>query len=448
MTRIAVVGGGISGLAAAYFLRDHDVTLIDGAAELGGKLRTSQVAGVPVDEGAEQLLVRRPEAVALAAELGLGDVLVNPVTSSASVWSRGALRPLPQRTLMGVPSSARSVSGVLAPAEVARVAIDHVLPGSAPVDDVSVAAYVGHRVGSAVVDRLVEPLLGGVYAGRAELLSLQATMPQLPRVDGSLIAAVRGAVPPPSGAPVFAAMPGGMSRLVGALENAVKARIVRGRLVRRIEPAEGGFRVVHGASNDEQVLPVEAVVLATPATATARLVADIVPAAVGDLAAIDYASVAIVTLAFAAADWRDVGGSGYLVPALPGRPVKAVTFSSAKWPHLAGDVTIVRASIGRYGDVTELQRDDDELVNAVRAELRSTLGILASPIDSRVTRWGGGLPQYAVGHLDRVRRIKAAIAAVPGLAVCGAAYGGLGVPACIGSAREAAALVVSRPDRA
>jgi len=125
-----------------------------------------------------------------------------------------------------------------------------------------------------------------------------------------------------------------------------------------------------------------------------------------------------------------------------------VTFSSAKWPHLAGDVTIVRASIGRYGDVTELQRDDDELVSAVRAELRSTLGILASPIDSRVTRWGGGLPQYAVGHLDRVRRIKAAIAAVPGLAVCGAAYDGLGVPACIGSAREAAALVVSRPDRA
>jgi len=438
MARVVVVGGGVSGLAAAYFLRGHTVTLVEGAERLGGKLRTSGVAGLPVDEGAEQLLVRRPEAIALAKELGLGDYLVHPATSSASVWSRGRLRPLPQRTLMGVPSSAQSVAGVLSPWEVARVELDRVLPGRAPVEDMSVASYVGKRVGRAVVDRLVEPLLGGVYAGRADLLSLHATMPQLPRADGSLMAAVRAALPPAtSDAPVFAALSGGMTRLVDALQSSLDADVIRGRLVRRIERTEGGFRVVHGPTIDEQAVAADAVVVATPAAASARLLADVAPAAATDLAAIDYASVAIVTLAFSSAQWPDVAGSGYLVPALPGRPVKAVTFASSKWRHLAGEVTIVRASIGRFGDVTELQRDDDELVAAVRDELRSTLGVTATPIDARVTRWGGGLPQYTVGHMERVGRIRAAVAAVPGLAVCGAAYDGLGVPACIGSARAA-----------
>ena len=437
MARVVVVGAGIAGLTAAYLLRDHDVTVIDGANRLGGKLRTSEVAGMPVDEGAEQLLVRRPEAVSLARELGLGDELVNPTTSSAWVWARGRLRPLPSRTMMGVPSSARSVSGVLAPLEVARVGLDRVLPGKAPVDDVSVASYVGRRMGAAVVDRLVEPLLGGVYAGRAQLLSLHATMPQLPRVNGSLMSAVADAVPPPTEGAVFAAMPGGMSRLVDALERAAAATVVRGRLVRRIERVDGGYRIVHGATTDERAEHADAIVVATPATTAARLLDDVAPAAVADLAAIDYASVAIITLAFAAGDWPATSGSGYLVPALPGRPVKAVTFSSQKWPHLRGDVVIVRASIGRYGDVTDLQRDDDELAGAVRTELRDTLGVTTEPVAHRVSRWGGGLPQYTVGHLDRVRRIRAAVGDVPGLAVCGAAYDGVGVPATIASARLA-----------
>jgi oxygen-dependent protoporphyrinogen oxidase len=137
----------------------------------------------------------------------------------------------------------------------------------------------------------------------------------------------------------------------------------------------------------------------------------------------------------------DLAGSGYLVPALPGRPVKAVTFTSGKWAHLRGEVTVVRASVGRHGDVADVQRDDGELVVDVRNELERTVGVRAQPVASRVSRWGGGLPQYAVGHLDRVRRVREAVAAVPGLAVCGAAYDGIGVPACIGSAERAAALV-------
>jgi oxygen-dependent protoporphyrinogen oxidase len=444
MADVVVVGGGIAGLAAAYYLRGHTVTVIDGAAHLGGKLRTSDIAGLAVDEGAEQLLVRRPEAVALATEVGLGAELVNPTTSSASIWSRGRLRPLPAGTLMGVPSSARLASGVLAPWEVARAALDHVLPGRAPVEDVSVASYVGRRVGRAVVDRLVEPLLGGVYAGRAELLSLHATMPQLPRVDGSLLSAVAKSVSAPTGDPVFAAVPGGMQRLVDAVERAAGANVVRGRTVRRIERTPDGFVVVHGPTTDERAVAADAVVVATPAAPAARLLADIAPAAATELAAIDYASVAIVTLAFAAADWPAVEGSGYLVPVLPGRPVKAVTFASSKWLHLRpADVVVVRASIGRYDDTADLQRDDAELVAAVRAELEMTVQPAAAPVASRVTRWGGGLPQYAVGHLERVRRIRLGVSAVTGLAVCGAAYDGVGVPACIGSAKRAATEVLS-----
>ena len=442
MARVVVVGGGISGLSAAWFLRDHDVTLVDSAPVVGGKLRTSDIAGLHVDEGAEQLLVRRPEALALARDVGLTDELVHPVTSSASIWSRGRLRPLPTRTVMGVPSSAASVRGVLSPAEVARVALDRVMPGRAPTTDVSVASYVGRRLGTAVVDPLVEPLLGGVYAGRAEVLSLHATLPQLPRVDGSLMKAVAAAAPTPSSEPVFAGVRGGLQRLVDATARSAGAKLLTGRAVRRLERTPTGWRVVHGPTTDEQTLEADAVVVALPAAAASRLLADVVGAAATELAAIDYASVAIITLAYRSAQMPTLAGSGYLVPALRDRPVKAVTFTSAKWAHLAGsaaaDVAVVRASIGRYGDVTDLQRDDDELVAAVRRELRLTVGVTAAPIAARVSRWGGGLPQYAVGHLDRVRRIRAAVATVPGLAVCGAAYDGVGVPACIASAERAA----------
>jgi oxygen-dependent protoporphyrinogen oxidase len=441
--KVVVVGGGIAGIAAAWFLRAHDVTVIDGASTLGGKLRTSDVAGHPIDEGAEQLLVRRPEAVTLARDVGLGDALVHPATSAASVWARGRLQPLPPRTLMGVPSSATSMRGVLAAWQIPRVALDRVLPGAAPADDVSVSAYVGRRLGPAVVSALVEPLLGGVYAGRADGLSLFATMPQLPRVDGSLMSAVRAAVPPPSGEPVFAALNGGLQQLADETLRESGATVVRGRLVRRLERLPTGWRVVHGATVDEQALDADAVVVAVPAQPAARLLEDTVPAAAGELGFIDYASVAIVTIAFPGATMPPLAGSGYLVPAQPGRPVKAVTFTSTKWAHRGDDVVIVRASIGRHGDVIDLQRDDGELVSAVRAELALTLGVTVPPVDTRVTRWGGGLPQYAVGHLELVRRIRSAIASVPGLAVCGAAYDGVGVPACIASARLAAAQVAA-----
>jgi oxygen-dependent protoporphyrinogen oxidase len=201
---------------------------------------------------------------------------------------------------------------------------------------------------------------------------------------------------------------------------------------------------VHGETRDAAALDAEGVVLALPAAPAARLLSADVPAAAAELAAIDYASIALVTLVWRRTAFPPVRGSGYLVPAVEGRPVKAVTFASAKWPQLdTGDVVAVRCSFGRAGEVRDLQRDDDDLVAEALAELRLTTGVTVPPVATLVTRWGGALPQYAVGHLDRVARIRSAVAAAPGLAVCGAAYDGVGIPACIRSAQRAAAQLVA-----
>ena len=443
MARVAVIGAGIAGLVAADVLRGHQVTVIDGAAQVGGKLRTSEVAGLQVDEGAEQLLARVPDAIDLVVDLGLGDRLVNPVTSQAGVWSRGQLHRLPARTVMGVPSSISSLRDLLSGPEVARASLDLALPPRSVDVDESVAARVGRRLGHAVVDRLVEPLLGGVYAGRADELSMAATLPQLANAGGSLIRSARAALPStPIDEPVFATVVGGLQQLADHVAKRSGATFVLRSLVRRIERTPDGYRVVHGATNDEQSLDVDAVVVAVPPPAASRLLASISPAASAELAAIDMASMAIVTLAIPRAAMPTVDGSGYLVPSIENRPVKAVTFTSYKWRHLSvDDVAIVRCSIGRHGDVAVLQRDDEELVADAVAELSSAVGVRAAPVASRVSRWGGGLPQYAVGHVERVQRIQAAVAATAGVAVCGAAYEGVGVPACIRSGRAAAAAI-------
>jgi oxygen-dependent protoporphyrinogen oxidase len=238
-----------------------------------------------------------------------------------------------------------------------------------------------------------------------------------------------------------------MGSLPGAIAESITsagASILTGRAVRRLERTADGWSVVHGSTTDEQVVEAEAVVVAVPASPAARLLAHSVPAAAAELAAIETASMAIVTTAWRSADAPELRSSGYLVPAVYGRPVKAVTFASTKWDHLSGSGhAIVRCSIGRHGDVTDLQRDDEELVAAAAAELTAFAGFRGVPVDSRVTRWGGALPQYAVGHLDRVARIRAAVERVGGIAVCGAVYDGVGVPACIRTGELAAASVAA-----
>ncbi len=439
-----VVGAGIAGLSAARDLAAAGLSVIvlEGAPEVGGKLRLAEVAGVEVDVGAESMLARRPEAVGLAAELGIG--LVHPASGSSQLWTRDALRPLP-RTLLGVPADlpGLAASGVLSDEGLARAEHETSVPLTD--EDVSVADLVGSRLGDEVVERLVEPLLGGVYAGHARLLSAAATMPQVGaalREHGSLLAGA-AAMPARSEAPVFAGIEGGIGLLPRVLAADPRLEVRTSSPVRELARTPDGFRLTVGSTREAEVVETARVVVAAPAAPASRLLRDVAPVASAELAAVEYASMAIVTLAVPA---LEVGGSsGFLVPPVDGRRVKAATYSFSKWEWIgaASGLRILRASLGRHREEAVLQVPDDELVAIVVSELAEATGQAVEPVDVHVQRWGGGLPQYAVGHLQRVRRIGDDVAKVPGLAVCGAAYDGVGIPAVIGSGRRAAAQVTA-----
>ena len=475
---VVIVGGGISGLAVAFFLRDEAVrvTVLEGSPRLGGKLSVSEIGGVAVDEGAEALLVTRPEGIGLIAEAGLDDQRAAPGPTSSAIWTLGALRPLPGRQFMGVPSDMAELakSGVLSDEGVARASQDLELPATARDGDVPVAEYVGARLGEEVVDRLVDPLLGGVYAGRSAELSFEAALPALAaasRKHRSLAEAARSLLPPPApaspgpvqapgtraGGSVFTTLAGGLGMLPAYLAKASGAEVRTAAMARELAPAGSGWRLTVGSAAAPEQIDADAVIIAIPARPAGRLLADVpgVSAAVTAFSEISYASMAIVTLAyprsaFPGSGLAALGWSGYLVPAVDGRVVKAATFSTVKWPHLVDatasgseSLEIVRCSVGRIGEEVLLQRADDDLAALAAAELAEATGVRGAPAAARVTRWGGALPQYTVGHLDRVATIRATMAAQPGLAVCGAAYDGVGIPACVATARSAASQVMA-----
>jgi len=441
-----VVGGGIAGLTAAYELgADREVLILEGSHDVGGRLRRAEVAGVAVDVGAEAMLSRRPEGVDLLRDLGLS--VVHPASTSSAVWSRGSLRRLP-RTLLGVPLDLDDLreSCVLSDAGLARLLEEPGLPASDVTDDRTVASLVAERLGEEVVERLVEPLLGGVYAGHAGLLSAAATTPQLVALArrGSLVEAA--AELPTSDVPVFAGVPGGLGTVPAALADSGRFEVMTSAAVRGLTRTRGGgFALTVGSAHDPRRVEAEAVVLACPAAPAARLLAEVAPVASAELATIESASVAIVTHAFRADDLGELSGttgSGFLVPPVEGRAIKAATYSFAKWAWVrdaGAGLLLLRTSVGRHREEATLQQPDEALVAESVAELAALADVAAPPVASHVQRWGGALPQYAVGHLDRVARIRADVASVPGLAVCGAAYDGVGIPAVIGSARRAVA---------
>jgi len=457
VSRVVVVGGGISGLAAAHALatgpNPPQITVLEGSPRLGGKLAGDEIEGIPVDLGAESVLARRPEAVELITVVGLGDDIVHPATTSAGLWIGDRIRAIPP-TVMGVPMDPAATADVLGSAGAEAVAHEAELPAPALEEDVAIGRFVASRMGPAVTDKLIDPLLGGVYAGRAEEISLAAAVPELYaklRTAPSLLAAtaeLREAGQRRAGVPVFAGIVGGINRLIAALEKDLTDRGVdiRRRLtVRRITRTPDGYSLQAGPVPAPTVIDADAVIVAVPAAPAARMLADLVPAASTELATIEYASMAIVTLAVRKQDWPETAvGSGFLVPSVEGRTIKASTFSHAKWEwsgEAGGELAVLRCSVGRLGEEYVLQRSDEELVALATADLRRAVGLQAPVVGSLVTRWGGGLPQYAVGHLDRVDRVEAAVTAEPGLAVCGAAYRGVGIAACVASGGKAATRV-------
>ncbi|MFF8321607.1 protoporphyrinogen oxidase [Streptomyces bobili] len=447
---VVVVGAGIAGLAAAHRLLDRGarVTVLEASDRVGGKLLPGEIAGVRVDLGAESMLARRPEAVALAREVGLAGRLRPPATATASIWTRGALRPMPKGHVMGVPGTAAALAGVLSDEGLARIARDADLPRTEVGEDVAVGAFVAARLGREVVDRLVEPLLGGVYAGDAYRLSMRSAVPQLfqaARTHRSLTEAVRDlqakAAANQQSGPVFMGIEGGIGSLPPAVAASVEARggEIRTRAcvsALRREPA-GGWQVTVG----DRILHADGVIVAAPAPVAAALLAAESPEAAAELRTVEYASMALITLAYRRSGTAALPhGSGFLVPPVDGRTIKASTFASQKWGWIADqdpEVAVLRTSVGRHGETAILERSDAELVDVSRHDLKAATGLDATPLETRVTRWTDGLPQYPVGHHARVARIREHVGRLPGLAVCGAPYDGVGIPACVASAYAA-----------
>ncbi|MEV6540566.1 protoporphyrinogen oxidase [Streptomyces sp. NPDC051665] len=454
---VVVIGAGIGGLAAAHRLLDRGVrvTVVEASDRVGGKLLPGEIAGARVDLGAESMLARRPEAVALAREVGLTDRLQAPATATASIWTRGALRPMPKGHVMGVPGTASALSGVLSDEGLRRIERDADLPRTEVGDDVAVGEYVAARLGREVVDRLVEPLLGGVYAGDAYRISMRSAVPQLyqaAKSHDSLTEAVRGiqerAAAAQQTGPVFMGIQGGVGQLPLAVAESARARgaeILTGTPVTELRRSgAAAWRVVAG----DRVLDADGVIVAVPAPVAAELLRPEAPGAAAELSAVEYASMALITLAYRRADVELPEGSGFLVPPVDGRTIKASTFASQKWGWIADenpDVLVLRTSVGRYGETTILERDDTGLVDVSRHDLREATGLDAKPLATRVTRWTDGLPQYPVGHYARVARIREHVGKLPGLAVCGAAYDGVGIPATIASAYAAVERLTGDP---
>lgn len=480
---VAVVGGGISGLAGAHRLRTllgprARITLLDRADRLGGVLRTVRLAGVAVDVGAEAFLARRPEVPALLAELGLTDTLVHPSAASATIRAGGRIATLPARTMLGVPSSSARLDGVLSPAGVARAAEEAQRPLRWQAgEDRSLGGLLRARFGDELTERLVDPLLSGVYAGRVDGLGLRATIPALAGAldDGALsltdaadrvlrlvptstststsaresgTSAHRVGVSGTPAAPVFGALRGGFQVLIEALRAAAAPELRLGLPVRALVRTPHGWRLEIGSAAAPERLDVDGVLLAVPAPALSRLLAEPVPAASAAAGAVRLASPVVVALAYREQDAAVLpASSGVLVAADEPLSVKAFTYTARKWPHLAPESTDglirLRASLGRVGEERTLQVSDDELVARVRADLATLTGISAAPVSNHVQRWGGGLPQYGVGHGELVAELEQSVEQLPAIAVAGAMLHGVGVPACTATGRAAAERIVA-----
>ncbi len=454
-----VVGAGISGLATAYFLQrelgpDATVRVLEAGPEIGGKVRTRLLAGLPVDTGPDAFLSRAPELRELVVDLGLADSVVEPLGGGAYIWSRGRLRPLPPGMAFGLPERLLPLlrSGLLTPWATVRASLDLVLPPTRTTADPTVAELVRPRFGAGVYDQLVAPLLGGVHAGDAAQLSARSAVPEVAAMAGSgrsMYLAMRrrraAAAPPPPGqrppAPLVS-LTGGLSTLTAALADRV--HVDTHAAVRSIERLpDGGYRVTTDAAEYDAAR----VVLATPAYVSAGLLSDLAPTAAGTLTEIPYVDVANVTLAFRPRDVPDLPpGTGFLVPPSARELVVGCTWLTQKWPGLAGhDVVLVKTMVGRTGDNRWEAMSDEELVAGVRDGLARILGLTADPVDRLVQRWPAAMPQYVVGHADRLTRLDAALAHLPGVVVTGAAYRGVGLAGCVAQAKATALALATSP---
>ncbi len=492
--RIVIIGGGISGLSSAFYLqreaerlgKELSITIVDSAPVLGGKINTLQRDGFVIEKGPDSFLARKLAIIDLAQELGLENELTatNPNAKKTYILHERKLHPMPAGLVLGVPTEISPFvqTSLLSWGGKLRALMDLVIPVRKEQGDESLGGFLERRVGNQVMRRIAEPLLAGIYAGDLKKLSLLATFPQFAaseRKHGSLIrgmqanrkaSAAAGALPAAAKGGTFLTFKGGLSSLVDALDQAlskadrrlgVKATEIRKLSAANADPAIGVERGSLAGSQDGslprlaagheqagayeikldsgETLLADRIVMTAPAFNAADLLEPHTDCS--ELRAINYVSVANVVLAFDKATFGlDFDGSGFVVPRSEGLNITACTWTSSKWLHSSPkDKVLLRCYVGRSGDETSVELPDEQLIAAVRRDIKETMGITAEPIFTEITRLRRSMPQYPVGHVDNMKRLRERMAGeLPGIWITGAAFDGVGLPDCIRQGKEAA----------
>lgn len=473
MNDLIVVGGGIAGLASAYYAAKKSngrarITLLEKADYWGGKILTDRVKdAVPegdfvIEGGPDTFVVTKPWGVKLCQELGLSPRLrgTNPDFKKTYILKNGKLHELPGGLTMMIPTEFGPMlrTGLLSWPAKARMGMDFLLPPATENGDESLGHFVTRRLGRSAYENLIEPLMSGIYAGDGDKLSLQSTLPYLRDLELKHGGLVKGALAarrarakkaiqhgnsaaaPPGSRSIFLTPITGLAELVEALIDYLSAAGVDLLLkssIQSINPSQDGYtiRLENGASLDTQ-----SIILATPAFISADLVSGFAPQLSDELGGIEYVSTATVTLAYRESDLpRPLDGYGYVIPRREGYKALACTWTSTKFPHRAPEgYALLRVFVGRAGQEAEIPWDEDGLLRVAQDELRETLGITAQPLLSRVFRWEKAMSQYNLGHPARLERIEQLLESLPGLALAGNGYGGIGIPDCIRSGELAA----------
>lgn len=454
---VVIIGGGITGLTSALTVLTNsvspvNVTVLEASSTIGGQIRTTPFAGLSgVDEGPDSFLVRVPWATQLASELGLGESMTSPTGAHASIWHNG-LHKIPGDLMLGVPAKIRAfaTSGLISPLGKLRAALEPLLPTTTDTD--SIGEYVRSRFGNQIQERLVDPLIGSIYATDSDYFSM-AAVPQIAALTGQrsmLMAAgkARAAAAKNPAGPIFATPNRGIGALVELLTQRVTAlggRIITGETVSAIEKQGTGYTVTTSQGQHHA----DAIVVASPAKHSAHFIRTL-DARAGDLLGEwTHASVVLITMAIPASQWPSrLTGSGYLVPKPDQRWVSAASFGSNKWAHWRPDdgSMILRVSLGRDG-LEVMHFDDDTLINLALADMKLHLGADMTPSEVRVSRWPESFPQYRPHHFVRLGELERTLGSVaPGIVFAGASYRGIGIPACVQQARVAGEATLAHID--
>jgi oxygen-dependent protoporphyrinogen oxidase len=456
MTNIVIIGGGIAGLAAAYFARkkapDVSITLIESSDRWGGKITTDRVqfddGQFIIEGGPDTFLATKPWGVALCNELGLSDRLhgTDPNKKNTYVLNRDRLLPLPDGLAMMIPTNVEAIlkTRLVSWFSKARMGLDFLLPAKEVNGDESLGAFVSRRLGREAYENLIEPLMSGIYAGDGDALSLASTFPYLRDLELKYGSLARGALTmrkQSNGKSVqgsrsaFLTPTTGLAEIVEALITYLQANNVDLQLNTLVKSVtfHPSHNTWHVTLNTGATLKADSLILATPAFVSGKLLASLDPSLASDLQSIPYASTATVSLAYRQSDLpRDLDGYGYVIPRRAGRKALACTWTSTKFPHRAPEgYALLRVFVGRAGQ--NIPWNENDLLALAKQELNLTLGITAAPLIQRVFLWENAMPQYNLGHPEILKRIEAALEKYPGLALAGNGYRGIGIPDCIHS---------------